>query len=295
MNEAAENMKTPAPMGAVIELSKLIAVVRSKFWWLALVVFVVTALGAVYAFTATRFYSSEAQLVINRTNMPAGGLSALANQVSSIANLSAFGLGANSERGETIALLKSRSLAQRVIEKHNLMDVLFPPSQRKAGDKPPTMWRAVRKFTSGVMSVDEDRLTGVITVTCEWTDAKTAADWVNLVVAEANLVSRERAIADAERGIGFLQEELKSTQSLEVREAIYRLIEAQMSQRMLANVRADYVVRVIDPATVADWPSRPRRLLVVAGSVLFGGFIAAVIVLVLAARMPSVGRPGPGA
>lgn len=291
MNETAETMKTPAPMGAVIEMSKLIAVVRSRFWWLALVVFVVTALGALYAFTAKRFYSSEAQLVVNRTNMPAGGLSALANQVSSIANLSAFGLGANSERGETIALLKSRSLAQRVIEKHKLMDVLFPPSQRKAGDKPPSMWRAVRMFTGSVMSVDEDRLTGVITVNCEWTDAKTAADWVNMVVAEANLVSRERAIADADRGIGFLQKELESTQSMEVREAIYRLMEAQMSQRMLANVRADYVVRVIDPATVADWPSRPRRMLVVAGSMLFGGFIAAVIVLVLAARMPNVARP----
>ncbi len=291
MNDAAENTKTPPPMGAVIELSKLIAVVRGKFWWLALVVFVVTALGALYAFTAARYYSSEAQLVVNRASMPAGGLSALANQVSSIANLSAFGLGGNSERGETIALLKSRYLAQRVIEKHKLMDVLFPPSQRKAGDKPPSMWAAVRKFTGSVMSVDEDRLSGVITVTCQWTDAKTAANWVNLVVAEANLVSRERAIADADRGIGFLQKELESTQSMEVREAIFRLIEAQMSQRMLANVRADYVVRVIDPATVADWPSRPRRMLVVAGAMLFGGFIAAVIVLVLAARMPSTARP----
>ncbi|HEU5137310.1 MAG TPA: GNVR domain-containing protein [Steroidobacteraceae bacterium] len=275
--------QTGDPPEGVIDIASLLAAFSRSYVRLGLIVVACTLLGAAYAFTADRYYRSEAQLVVERGPAAGGGLAALASQVTGLGQLGALGLG-STERGEVMALLESRALAERVIVRHKLMDILYPPGERDPGAKAPSMWLAVQKFTRSVIAVDDNRLTGVITVSCEWTDPKLAAQWANLVVSEVNLVSRERAIADADRGIGFLQQELAKTQSVEVQQAIYRLIESQMSQRMLANVRTDYIVKVIDPAMVPERPSKPKRPLVVAGSMLFGCFIAAVTVLVMAAR-----------
>jgi uncharacterized protein involved in exopolysaccharide biosynthesis len=294
MSDTGSTGQAVSPPEGVVDVAGLLAAFSRSWFRLGLIVVAFTLLGGLYAFTAVRYYRSETQLVLERGPTTGGGLAALASQVSGLGNLSALGLGGSTERGEVMALLESRALAERVIRQHELIDVLYPPGERKQGDKPPTMWLAVQKFTKSVIAVDDNRVTGVITVACEWTDPKHTAEWANLVVAEANLISRERAITDADRGIGYLQQELAKTQSVEVQQAIYRLIEAQMSQRMLANVRSDYIVKVIDPAVVPERPSKPKRMLIVAGSWLFGCFVAAVTLLVMAARSSGRAPAKPG-
>ena len=52
--------------------------------------------------------------------------------------------------------------------------------------------------------------------------------------------------------VEYLNQELEKTNVAELRQAIYRLIEAQIKQKTLARLRDEYVFRVLDPAAPPD-------------------------------------------
>lgn len=80
----------------------------------------------------------------------------------------------------------------------------------------------------------------------------------------------------------YLNGELESASSVELRQSIHRLIEAQVQTIMLANVRQDFAFRVIDPAVVqdADHYVSPRRALLAFMGIVLGGFLGLSISLV---------------
>ena len=89
---------------------------------------------------------------------------------------------------------------------------------------------------------------------------------------------------------GFLEKELASTDLVEARAAINRLIEEQIKQRMLASVSQEYAFRTVGralPPDADDFVS-PRRLLLVVGGTALGFALGSALALVLAARS----RPG---
>ena len=91
------------------------------------------------------------------------------------------------------------------------------------------------------------------------------------------------AIAQTEASVKFLEDELAATNMVETRSAVSRLMEAQINQRMYANVTQEYAFRVVDPALVPDpkdvvWPNKP--LLLILGGFL-GGFGGVLITFVL--------------
>ena len=101
------------------------------------------------------------------------------------------------------------------------------------------------------------------------------------IVTKANLSLRETAINDAAQSIKFLKNELEKTDVVEVRRAIYSVMEQQLQQIMLANVREQFAFKVIDPA-VAPEPDdfvAPRRLLIVVVATVLGGGLAVLYIL----------------
>ena len=127
----------------------------------------------------------------------------------------------------------------------------------------------------------EDKKTGLVTLQIDWTNRTEAAEWANELVSRLNAEMRERAIKKANASMQFLERELQTTSTVEVREAISHLMEAQEKQRMLANVTQDYAFRVVDRAIASDmdepvWP--PRKLFFIAGPVLglFLGVLSAL-------------------
>jgi LPS O-antigen subunit length determinant protein (WzzB/FepE family) len=192
-------------------------------------------------------------------------------------------------RAEAIATLKSRQLGTAFIEERNLLPYLFPElwdtEQNKwavEAEVVPTMADAFERFDQDVRRIDEDRTTGLINVSILGRDRKRVADWANALVQAANQRLRQRAIHEAEQSVRYLEDQLKKTNILEVRQAMNQLIEAQISKAALANTRDDYAFRVIDPAVElqADQFVKPRRILILALGVAFGlalGFLLALL------------------
>ena len=66
----------------------------------------------------------------------------------------------------------------------------------------------------------------------------------------------------------------------EMQKIFFQLIEEQTKTIMLAEVREEYVFKTVDPAVVPEEKSKPKRALICILSVLLGGMLSMMIVLI---------------
>jgi uncharacterized protein involved in exopolysaccharide biosynthesis len=245
-----------------------------------------SAIGVTLALTMTPIYRSTAVAAIDAQAADSLGSGLLGGQLSGLAGLAGLSLGGANRRLEYIAVLDSRALADQFIAENDLKVQFFADdwdakAKRWTSEKIPSEDDAYRFFTGEVLRVNEDRRTGLITVSIEWRDRVAAARWANLFVQRANELLRVRAMQEANSSLEFLDRELAKASTVEIRSAMYQLMEAQKKQQMLATVREDYIFHIIDPAVVADEDRfvRPKRSLVAAACGFAGGVLGIAIVL----------------
>jgi len=228
-----------------------------------------------------------------------GGLGGGGGGIGGVASLVGINLGgSDSVTEEALAVLKSRQFTGKFIDDLNLMPVLYAKiwdnrtGKWKVDEKhQPTPARAFRYFDRNVRFVVPEKKTSLITLNIDWTDRALAAKWANELVQRLNQEMREREMARADSAVGYLEKEFESTNAVATREAIGRLIESQVKQRMLASVTPEFAFRVVDPAVPSDkddlhFPN--KFLMAVAGPVI--GFIIGVLgVLGFAALRPATG------
>lgn len=208
-------------------------------------------------------------------------------------------LGAVNPTAAVVALLKSRLFIEAFITDNNLLPVLFHKRwdqehgrwRLKPGQNPPTIQDAYGMFTKTVMHVEEDKEKGLITINIEWTDASLAADWANALVQRLNEGARRRALANSDRSIDYLNKELERTQTVEIRNSIYSVLEQQINNRMLANTRPDFAFSVIDPAQAPEPNKYVRPIpLLLAAIGFFAGALCALFAVVLVAKFSRFAR-----
>lgn len=257
------------------------------------------------AFLSTPIYRSSVEFISSSSGQSGlgGSLFSALDSLGGLASQAGINLsndGAVTE--ESLAVLKSRQLTQVFIADRGLMPKLFAKKWdeqnrrwRVSADKQPTPEQAYRWFDEDIRTVVRDKKTGLITLQIDWRDRNEAADWANELVRRVNAEMRSRAIANAEASVGFLQRELNATSDIGTREAINRLIETQVKQRMIANVTPDYAFRVIDGATApdADDAIRPKKLVLLAMSPVVGFAVGIAFVLMMRALREALKtRPG---
>jgi uncharacterized protein involved in exopolysaccharide biosynthesis len=235
-----------------------------------------TLLATAVAFLMTPIYRAEV-LLAPVSEERAGTLSSLAGQFGDLAALAGVNFGTNKDKSaESIAALKSRSLSVAFIEKENLKPILFPRKwsaenkKWKDQDDVPTDWEAFEIFDKDIRAVSVDKKTGLVTLAIEWKDPTLAAKWANALVRQVNTRLRNEAIEEAEKSTAYLEKQLASTSSVEIQQAIYRLVEAQAKKKMVANAREEYAFTVIDPAVQPERIARPKRVLISIVGLLIG-------------------------
>ena len=219
----------------------LIALVRA-LWDLKLVIVLVAALcvaAALYmALTATHIF--RADVVVSRvtdTNMSRAA--SFANQFGSLGRLAGINVGQSGPGTEAQAILESRRLTEEFIERFGVLE------EMGAGEDL-SRWQAVKDFRELYLSVTENELDGITTVSIEWTDGEKAAEWANGYVALANELVRQRALAQAEGNIEYLNKQVDETNVVELQRVIYNLLETEIQTLMLANAREEYAFTVVD-------------------------------------------------
>jgi len=213
-------------------------------------------------------------------------VSDLSGGISSLAGLSFSGTDA--ARAEAVATLQSEALTERYISDHKLLPVLYSSSwdsaqQKWDTDDPrkiPTLWKGNQYFKRRVRTVAQNGKTGLVTLTITWKDPQLAAQWANDLVKLTNDYMRDKAIRESERNIAYLNEEAAKTGVVELRNAIYGLMELEIKKEMMARGSEEYALKVIDPATTPERRTFPQPLLWTIGGFALGlvlGIIALVI------------------
>jgi uncharacterized protein involved in exopolysaccharide biosynthesis len=250
----------------MVEQKKLIGIITAAATLIALVI----------AFVLPPVYRAEV-LLAPVTEEKSEGLGALASQFGDLAALAGVNLGTRKDKtAEYVAALKSRALSVSYIKEANLMPILFASKwssekkQWKDSDNRPTEWDAFKLWDEDIRRVNFDRRAGLVTLMIEWTDPALAAKWANELVMQVNKQLRTEAVEEAQKSVAYLEKQLSLTSSVEVQQAIYRLIEAQTKKQMVASTREEYAFQTIDPAVPPQEKASPKRALIVITALMFG-------------------------
>jgi uncharacterized protein involved in exopolysaccharide biosynthesis len=121
-----------------------------------------------------------------------------------------------------------------------------------------------------------------VTLSIVWTDRVAAAAWANALVAEADDALRARGLAEQSRSIDYLKAEAAKTATVEVRQTIYKVMESELKNAMLARTRDAFAFKVLDPAVPRDLKNResPRRLLIILLGAAAGFLIGVLTALI---------------
>ena len=225
------------------------------------------ALIAVYlALTAKEIFRAEVVVTPVHDN-GLSGTNGLSGQIGGLASLAGLQLGGAGNDASAQGVLASRHLVEEFIKEHNLV------AQVTAGmGKRSTLWFATKRFQETILTIHDDPLKGLTSISIDWTDPATAAAWANGFVALANDLLRARALDEATRNVAYLNGQIAQTREVEIQHSFAELLESEMKKLMLANGRRDYAFRVVDPAVAPEVRHSPKRtLMVISGAAV--GFI----------------------
>ena len=131
-----------------------------------------------------------------------------------------------------------------------------------------------------VLSVSQDKKSSLVRIGVEFYSPTLAKQWVDWLVTDINDYMRAKDLNSANRTIDYLTKQLNSTSIADMQTIFYQLIEEQTKTIMLANVRQDYVLEIIDPAVVAEEASEPKRALICGALIVLGGFLGVIVVFI---------------
>ncbi|RMG87728.1 MAG: hypothetical protein D6712_05150 [Chloroflexi bacterium] len=308
---AAAVPAAPVPEEDVITLADIVAIIRENRRLIAWCIGISLLLGVAYALLKTPEYRAT---VVIKPVSDEGVKSRLGGRIAALADFAAIDLSGGGSEEEYLAILKSRRLARRFIAIHDLKPVLFSnrwDSKRRKWIADRSIYTKVQNFLSRMLTgfssdtdklsknegaptdeetyllfdkkirhISKDRRTGIVRVTFQFYDRNLVSKWANEYVALANEEIRARTIEEAEKVIGFLSQEADRATDLQLKNAIYNLIQGQLQRIATARARPEYAFRVIDPAVVPEKPYVPKRMLAIVIGGLIGivlGFVAALV------------------
>lgn len=291
----------------LLEKSGFIPLLFRNKWLITLIALFAT-IGALAAslLVQKRYRATTLVMVVNRHAGGMGAATSVLSNMSGLASLVGLSGGLGNSKAQALATLQSAVLTRKYIERNDLLPILFSekwnPNGNRWRNKAPTLWSANAYFNKHVRTVFEDPRTGLIRVAITWTNPALAAKWANGIVESTNEFMRKRAIREANRDIAYLQSEADKTTVVQLRSAIYTLMQQEIREEMIAKGERDYSLKVIDPAFVPEKPYSPLPLIwTVTG--LFVGLALGVSVATAkegiinkrgdAFRVPARGSEGP--
>lgn len=290
-----------------IDLREFFAAFLKEKWLIIAVTFVFAVGTVLYALSLPNIYKSDA-LLAPAESSNGGGLSKMAGQLGGLAALAGVNLGAgeSSQTDLAVQVMKSRQFVEAFINKYDLLvplmaakdwdlannklivdEELYNPSTGEWLREPdglrgatPTAQEAFEVFSKEVMSISQDKESGLYTVSVKYYSPYIAQQWVNWLIEDINKVMRERTIAESSQNLTYLNAQLQKTAVADMQSTFYKLIEEQTKSLMLAEVQEEFIFKVVDPAVIPELKDGPKRALICVLGTLLGGMLGVAIVLV---------------
>lgn len=299
--------QAPAISDDEIDLRELFKAVWKGKWIIIATMFVFAVASVLYALSLPNIYKADA-LLAPAESSNGGGLSKMAGQLGGLAALAGVNLGGGetSQTDLAVQVMKSRQFVDAFINKHDLLvplmaakdwdlvnnkliinEKLYNPNTGEWLRDPkglrgakPTAQEAFEVFTKETLSVNQDKESGLYTLSVTHYSPYSAQQWVNWLIEDINMVMRERTISETSQNLDYLNTQLQKTAVADMQSTFYKLIEEQTKSLMLAEVQEEFVFKVLDPAVVPEIKEGPKRALICVLGTLLGGMLGVAIVLV---------------
>jgi len=260
-----------------IDLLELIRTLLQAWKTIVGITIVCVGLAVAYALQAPEVFKAET-LLAPASEEKSGASSAL-SQFGGLAAMAGISIPSSSNTERVIATLKTREFLKNFVKSKNLLPKIFSDYW----DEPSNSW-VIEEGQAQFELIDaipvlqgaieiEDKKSGLITLSISWKDPAVAAEWANDLVKQLNNQLREKAIADSQKRVGYLEQELAKTTLQDMRAVLYNLLESEKQKAMLANVNEDFALEVIDPAVAPEAREKPKRKLIVVLGCVCGGVI----------------------
>jgi capsular polysaccharide biosynthesis protein len=269
---------------SLIELWKVLV----EYKLLIIVFTALTTLGAIYyASTLPTIYKAEVLMIPASGGVSGGGLSNRLGGLADMAGVSLGGSSAGAEGEQALARLKTRSFLIKHIKEKNLKSILFADQwdrvEKKWIDKEPSDRDSAELLKNMIEAGSHPRSkAGLASLSIEWKNPHNPnkiADIANDLVSSINFYAKRRAILESRDSISFLEKELEQTSILNSQTILYSLIEQQMGKIMMANIRDEFVFKVIDPAVVPKYAETKPVLMVIFIGLILGIFLASFLAI----------------
>ena len=278
----------------IVDITKIL----STLWTYKTSLIALTALGGlasiVIALNLQIIFTSTSVVIPNEQEQS----SSLTSRFGGLASLAGIEPGSGQMTKDRIAIAKIGSLQ---FFKENLYDQIIvdlaaaqswdPVSKELIYDpdifdkeknillEKPSFQEAYRSFSSSLIVV-ENKITGLTSISIEHFSPITAMEWATLVVNGVNNSMREEDKEEARLAIDFYQKELMNTSIKSVKDLFSELIEQEQQKFMLANVREEYVFKIIEPPVVPEKRTRPSRAKFCVIFTFISGMLSVIFILI---------------
>jgi len=224
-----------------IDLLELIRTLLQAWKTIMGITILCTGLAVAYALYAPEVFKAETLLAPAQEEQ--SGASSTLSQFGGLAAMAGVSIPRDSNVEQVVATLNSRKFLRSYINQNNLIPVLFDEIWDAgnqawivpSAEDEPSEQKAIESF-KGCLSVDEDKKSGLISLSISWKDPAVAAKWANDLVKQLNEQLREQAITDSIKRVGYLEQELTKTTLQDMRAVLYNLLQSENQKAMLANV-----------------------------------------------------------
>lgn len=280
-----------------------------KIWknkWHITIVTVVFAISSI-AIVLMMPNKYQSEVLLAPAEDTEGGIANMLSKLGGLANLAGINIGKKKLTKPTLAIevMKSREFIKSFIERHDLLiplmaaeewdedsnELIINPKKYDVATKTwvrdvsppkkviPSTQEAHEQFLK-IFDINIDKDSTLIKMSVTFFSPNIAKQWIDWLILDINEHMRNLDKRDAEKSIQYLQEELDSTALAKMQNVFYQIIEEQTKIIMLANVRAEYVFKTIDPAVIPDEKDSPRRAVIVILATMLGGILGIISVLI---------------
>lgn len=200
-------------------------------------------------------------------------------------------------------VLKSRIVAERLQEKHDLMPILyggFDPATGQwarpkgwqfetkerikeilgvSGWAPPTI-DELRTFVANEIKIEPESGTDMMVMRYRNDDPQFAKWILDLVFEEADGLLKESELLRTEAKLDYLRRRIGETTVLDYRQTLLQLLSNEEKRMMLLASDLPYAVQVVQPIVVPDKPFRPsiaRSAIAGAAAGIAGGLLVVLV------------------
>jgi uncharacterized protein involved in exopolysaccharide biosynthesis len=285
MNEPQNSL--PQAYDDEIDLWELWDTVWSGRWLIIAITSLFAIGGVTYALLAKPMFQADVVMVAaEKKSLPSS-----LGQLGSLASLAGVSISGGGDR-EPMAVLQSKGFARDFITEQNLMPELLKGLAPADGDSLDVR-DALRVFDH-LYAVNDDKKTGLVTLSIRWREPARAASLANAMVKMLNDRLRGQALADSQRNVDFLQKEMAATSVVSLQQSMGRVLEGEMQKLMLARGNEQFAFKIIDPATPPKHRFSPKRTFIVLVATLIGGILSLLVVF-LRKAIRERRRPASGA